>query len=547
MWRRHVAQFLEVTAYVILTFCFYFVVARMATWVAREPGWPENHERLSMFMRVESFRRAFAVKDWLPLWSPFCFGGHGSPGPLFYHRFFNILGGLLALKMGSTAATKSVVTLLIAVGAFGMHRAAKQLGASWPFRFAAGVLFAISPYVLTDWMVRGAVAELAAMVLVPWFFAEVVRFSRGENTGIQLGLVAALMFHAHSMICLFALVIPVIAAMVSIVHARPGERASAWADVLNAGIRFAVVFLLIAGPFLIAVYLLKTRVSLQRLEVFDPSRGGYVPIGRYLADPYDWGMEFRGMSVEVGRALVGLFIATWFASAFTRTRVWSAGVTTLFITTALYIFMQHPASAWIYRTVPGAPLLQFPWRLLVFIVPGLILLTCVAGQALITTHRRSMFVVAGAFAIVIGWQFLFNLDSQKLTYARFTDEEIGKSIDQLDGPNNDEYLPHLVLNAPAVSPFVTMSGCVATSPLPTETPHLGRFALWVAPKDKCVVEFNQFCTPLLMVVVSRGTVGCSTRGLITVTVPNGPHAYMRIQRRSLVSAIKEMIRSRREG
>jgi hypothetical protein len=411
-------------------------------------------------------------------------------------------------------------------------------------------MFAVSPYVLTDWMVRGAVAELAAMAIVPWFLASAIRLSRGENVGFQMGLSAALMFHAHSMICFFALPIPVIACLVSVGYARPGERFAAWSRALGAGIRFAIPFLLITGPFLVAVYLLNSRVSLQRLEIFDASRGQFVPFSRYFADPYQWGVDTHAMSVEIGRALVALFIALWFAIVFTRTRVVSAAVAMLGAIAALYLFLQLPASASLYRVIPGGKLLQFPWRLLVFIVPALILLTCAAGQALIATHRHSSALVAGTFALAVSWQFLFILDAQKVTCTRFRDEEIAKTLDVLDGPNNDEYLPRMVAAAPPVMQFITLSGCVPVnnSVLPTEAPHLGRFALWVAPtQPKCVVEFNQFCTPLLMTVMSRGTVGCSTRGLMTVTIPAGPPAYVRIQRRSFISALRETLRTRKVG
>lgn len=528
----------------------YLAIAIVVSWAAREPGWPDNHERLALFMRVESFRRAFAARDWLPLWTPFCFNGHGSPGPLFYHRFFNIFGGLLALKLGANAATRWMITAMIGLGAAGTHHAARSLGVSTRLRFAAGVFFALSPYVLTDWLVRGAVAELAAMALLPWFLSYGIRLSRGENVGLQMGLVAALMFHAHSMICFFALPIPVIACLVSVAWAPSGQRLRAWSKVLGAGMLFSLSFLLLTGPFLAAVYLLRTRVALGRLEVFNASRGQWVAWARYIADSYVWGSDVKTFSVEIGRGLVLLFVGTWFAALATRTRVRSAPVVMLAIVTAFYAFLQIPASASLYRAIPGGVLLQFPWRLVVMLVPAIALLTVAATHALISARRASPTVVGGAFAVVIAWQLLFILDSQKLTYSRFTTTEIETTLTTLDGPNNDEYLPVLVPSAPAPSPFFTLNGCVLAPgfTVPTDTPHLGRFAFWVVPKaPTCVVEFNQFCTPLLMVVTAQGTQSCSTRGLLTVTIPGGAPAYVRIQRRSLLTTIRELWRSRKVG
>lgn len=65
-------------------------------------GWPYNHDGLSAFERTESFRRAFLAGDLFPTWSPFCFNGHGTPGPFFYHRlFYTVSGGLAAAGLSA--------------------------------------------------------------------------------------------------------------------------------------------------------------------------------------------------------------------------------------------------------------------------------------------------------------------------------------------------------------------------------------------------------------------------------------------------------------
>jgi hypothetical protein len=184
----------------LLVFAAYLLLARVLTWAAYESGWPDNHERQAMFERVEMFRRAFLAGDLLPVWSPFSHNGHGSPLPLFYHRLFTSTAALLALAVGSYAATKAMITAVLALGCAGMHHAARTLGLASPYRWASGALFAGAPYVLTEWLTRGAVAEFFAMAIVPFLLAAMIRFARGERVGWSLGLWATALFHAHSVI-----------------------------------------------------------------------------------------------------------------------------------------------------------------------------------------------------------------------------------------------------------------------------------------------------------------------------------------------------------
>ena len=93
------------------------------------PGWPENHDGVACFQKVEIFRRAFADGNLLPLWTPLAENGYGSPFPFFYHRLFNTLAGAVALATGSAyTAVKVVIPLLLFTGALGMRRALSPWG-----------------------------------------------------------------------------------------------------------------------------------------------------------------------------------------------------------------------------------------------------------------------------------------------------------------------------------------------------------------------------------------------------------------------------------
>src|SRR5450759_5959192 len=126
------------------------------------PGWPENHEGVAFFQRVEIFRRAFADGNLLPLWTPLAENGYGSPFPFFYHRLFNSLAGAVALATGSAyTAVKVVIPLLLFTGALGLRQALFAMGLGEFHAVSGGLLLVFSNYAHTDWDVRGGVAEVA--------------------------------------------------------------------------------------------------------------------------------------------------------------------------------------------------------------------------------------------------------------------------------------------------------------------------------------------------------------------------------------------------
>lgn len=527
----------------------YAILARLLTWAAFEAGWPANHERLAPFERVETYRRAFAAHDWLPLWTPYPAAGHGSAMPLIYHRLFSGFGGLLALKLGAVRATRWSLVMALALGGYGMHRAAATLGARPGIRLAAGVLFVTSPYVLTDWLVRGAVAEFSAMMVLPWFLGALVRFSRGEAVGVRLGLLGALLFHAHSMICLFALPMPVIAGLVAI--ARPGRpgcgsRAAAVMRVGFAAAQFAAIFLVLTGPFLLAIDLVRSRFRFEVLDTFHAAHE-YTPMARHLLENLDFGANIKPFSVEIGVAIVVLCVGFGFAVLTTRTRVASRPFVFLALSLVLYGFLLHPSSTWIYYRLPGAALLQFPWRLLVFLAPIGVLLASAMAQALLRSRSRALPAVSSALAVASLYQVLSTLDGQKITYDRDDATGLANAVTGLTGLDYDEYLPRSFRAVPTRTPLVTLTGCqlsAGSPPLPP-TEHFKRIELVLDAPADCSVDVSQFCSPILEVTTSRGTVTCAASATYHVEIPKGAPVKLSIRQRSLWSLIRDELRRRR--
>src|SRR5207253_4129427 len=106
----------------------------------------------------------------LPVWSRFAPTGHGTPAPLFYHRLFYLVSGAFAIPSGTPAGVRIALLFFLALGGMGMVAAARRLGAPWLHAIILGCYLPAANYTLTDWLVRGAMAEFSAMMLLPWVF-----------------------------------------------------------------------------------------------------------------------------------------------------------------------------------------------------------------------------------------------------------------------------------------------------------------------------------------------------------------------------------------
>lgn len=248
-------------------------------------GWPQNHEFLSSFERAEAFRQAFKEEDFFPLWSPLGFYGYGSPLPFFYHRLHSTFVALLSFVTGSVYwALRLSIPIFLVVGALGIERLARYLAISSPFRLAAGVLLLFSSYTLTDWLIRGAMAEFTALMLLPWLFYYgllVIRESRGR-TG--LGITLVLLFCSHSVIFFYSMFFLMFLAFSWALDQRSDSKGT-MVGLLRLFFVPLVLVLTLCGPYALSVVLLATWFNIRSLQegYYVPARQ-FRPFLRYLYD-----------------------------------------------------------------------------------------------------------------------------------------------------------------------------------------------------------------------------------------------------------------------
>lgn len=519
-------------------------------------GWPQNHDGLACFHRVETFRRAFANGNFLPLWAPLAEHGYGSPFPFFYHRLFNSLAGAAALATGSPyAAVKVAVPLLLFAGALGMRRALLGMGLGSFLASCGALLLIFSNYAYTDWVVRGAFAEFTAFMLVPWLTLAALPVVQGKpHAGWALGAVLSLMFFAHSVLFLFSFALVFVAVTGALLLSN--DRRRALGNVAQA----ALVVLFVTGPFLLGIRLFGEDLDLdrQRSGMFSVFRN-FVPLDEYLYDRVGgWASSTAGYSVEIGRGFNTLALVSFatVGAAFVRRRLFRTRVRELlpawFLVLGaglLYFVLQLPLSAPLYRLLPPMQFLQFPWRLLAFSTPASIFVLCLSLDLLVAS-RPSPKVRRGAFAallLAVLFQVYYGVGRPRpgriYSVAEIETSLAGDSLGAtagFDGAFRPRGVP-----LPPPRPFLEATGCAVEHPAGAAAlPGAGaappiRLDVDAVPGGTLVI--NQFANPFLAVSVERGgRIEATEWGTIRVLLPAGKSVVV-LRSRGLLAALKHRL------
>ena len=503
-------------------------------------GWPNNHEALSIFERAEGFRRAYEAGDFFPLWTPFCHNGHGSPWPFFYHRLFTTLSGSLAWLLGSTyRGVQLALVLVLFVGASGVAAAARGLGASPRVQVLVAFLLCFSQYAFFDWLIRGAAAELSAMMLYPWLLWACLRLHAEGRGGWTVGLALALLFYAHTVMFLYAF--PTLAIALGFVLARRG-----WRTTLVATGQAALVVLVLCAPYAVLLVRLGRYFNTDVLGMFVPDKE-FLPLWRYVWDSeFRWGRQWQGVTPELGRALLAgvtvLAAVTLGSRGSLRGR--GTGLAFLSLAAGFYALLQLPLSAPFYRGIPFALLLQFPWRLVGFLTVLLVLVLGVLVESSIQRGgwRRGLALAMAGLALLTGvrvwWKATHPL------YEAYGRTELENQLAGLDRPwSANEYLPRTILPvglAPPM-PFLSHEGCARVEAEPAAALHgplhFDRISLSVSASQGCAVHFNQFLTPFLGYETNGPAQFLLTpAGTLAIHLPAGEHQLV-LRRRGFLELL----------
>ncbi|MCL4295221.1 MAG: hypothetical protein KJ077_05815 [Anaerolineae bacterium] len=324
--------------------------------------------RHSVFFLVE-FDQTFRDGFWYPRWSPDFAFGYGYPlFNLYAPLAFYAAEVLHLLGLGFTTAIKTMYVLATIGAGVGMYGFAQRL-----FGPRAGLLAAVvymyAPFHLVEIFVRSAYAEFVALAIIPfvfWAFTELVLASsllRVALAGLSYGLLA--LTH-HTIFFTFSPFLMTYLLTLILIKARVRLKPLMAHSVYTAGAG-------LLGLALAAVYLIPVIAETRYIKVEQWTSGSYNYLQHfvYFAQFFspEWGYGYAGVgladdfSFQLGIVVIAL---TFFALVRLISRPFPRRSVAVFffVSTLVIIYLMSPLAEFVWRVVPIATLVQFPWRLL---------------------------------------------------------------------------------------------------------------------------------------------------------------------------------------
>jgi hypothetical protein len=340
--------------------------------------WPINHEIQSFSYRAFIHYHHFLEGDYLPFWSQTSYFGMGSPMPLYYHKLFSSVVAYLFFYIDEMKASVILsLMFFMNLGSLGMYKALQMLELDRWITFLLSLLPALSGYLFLNAVVRGAMAEYIAYLIVPWLFHWILRLYKYHHFQYTIIPIMLFLYLAHSMIALISVYILILACLIYI----KSPTAIPFWNIVKKSFFSASVFMV-----LISVYLFP-MIALQ--EYYHPSKILTPPhtveyqIGQLIEKKY-YLYDYLGIFV----ALI-LFNLLWVQKKTRSQRAQNLrallntpnelrrflGQTFAFtlLLSVCFLILQSRMSLPIYKCLPGLLYLQFPWRLLGFLSISLLL------------------------------------------------------------------------------------------------------------------------------------------------------------------------------
>lgn len=365
--------------------------------VASAEGWPMNHEFNlpwnfnSFYLRTLVYAEHMVQGDWFPIWSVADNNGFGSPQPLMYHKLFYLVSGAMLVMIGHMKASILLsLWLFLMVGASGIYALCRQMGCSRFLSWCGAAFLILANYTVTNWLIRGAMAEFAAAMLVPWVIQSFIRWLQSDTRlYVHMGVLACslgLLFLAHSVLA-FYLIVELAVSFVGLALCRQVNRQ----HLLLGPVFLAVgILIVVTGPYIGAMRLVGASYDMTRIipPPFLPENQ-MKPLSSYFWDTqWQWGTVWDSYTVQLDLPVLALIASgtiLWVIQKSShRPNQISASVdpATLLIIflIGLSLALQTTWAIPFYRQFPGAAFIQFPWRLLGVITPCLIVFGLVLWQ-----------------------------------------------------------------------------------------------------------------------------------------------------------------------
>jgi hypothetical protein len=387
-------------------------VALILSIVGRRSGWPIGQAFNNELILVQLYAAHFRHLDFFPVWSTTDGLGLGTPVLLFYQKAFFYVAGMLFILFGGSLkpALVGATGIYLAAGAYGMRLALGKVTKSRVLVTVGSVGFLFTNYVFTDWLVRGDLPEFSAMMIVPWLLYWCLELVKNRRVSLLLIPVLPLLVDAHSAIGLVSIITLAVAVITFLVVAG-------WRGLRTVAPRLAVAVvgagLLLAPTLLAEARFAKYYDPTSKVTNYNHVSGEFIPFWLYFYNgSYRWLVNTAHLDLQIDFAIwIPIVAAVLGVLAY---RVWAvrhpdrggsgvgldgASVVFLAVSLGVYLLLQWRAFLGVYRFVAPLEVIDYPYRMLAFIVPIGVIGVVMVADVFFRRYPRSVIpkVVAAAW------------------------------------------------------------------------------------------------------------------------------------------------------
>jgi len=470
-----------------------------------------THDGEYHIIRFMEFYRMLSQGYLFPRWAPTINSGYGLPLFQFMYPFPNYMAALFhffGVEFVSAFKYMSAFAYLSA-----LFFCYLWLKTKWSQKSAVigTIASAFVPYWFVELYVRGSIGEIWAITFLFFGFLSIER-----RNVILLALATCLLLLSHNGLSIVFL--PIIGLYVLY------RLNATWLACMALGIGLAAWFWL---PALAESHYM---VGLNTVRVTDH----FASIPELLIP--SWGTEFSGvgtsgnkMSLQIG---VGVLLWTVFALFRLKTTVKKQRNELLIVLGIMVvsICLVLPSSTWIWLHVPVLPYLQYPWRLLVLIIPFTAWIS-----ASLTEYTKKLWVpillvcvsVLMTYQYTRGAQYEPRNDLYYASRANFTDgtSSMGNSLSTIWTPWKE-------------TKSLTIATDRENNPIIVDGPnekYLDR-QYTVTLEDDTVVRFHILYFPGWTAYIDGvlTTIDYQSQGTIDVHVPKGTHTVRLVMQETVI-------------
>lgn len=339
-------------------------------------SWPSNHEGLRVPYLLDHFVEELSRGRLYPRFLPTANGGYGYPTFVFYPPAFFWSAAPIAWVTGQPiVGAYAVVVFAFFMAGLGAYLLSRMLDANVFVSLCVATLYVATPYFYVDLYVRCDLAELLAILFLPWPLILTIDSDAMPALIVRRSLLAfsvAFIILCHPLIG--APFIPVVCCVV--LFGTMGSARRKAADLIAVATGIAI-----ASPYWLPALLLQDRIAIHRaFEGAYSVNNHFVCCWQFLCS--NWGFARSrigagdGISFQLG--LPHLLPSLLGGLLNRRSRL----IRTVLVLYGILLFMMIEPSSVVWDLLPPLRKLQFPWRLLGLASACQLILIASLGKAL---------------------------------------------------------------------------------------------------------------------------------------------------------------------